>query len=315
MIFILICTFFIYFPSLWGHFSHYSVIVANSKIYQKENNLDGNAHIAILSAETGHTLTTLNLNLTGLIRLHEPKDRVVHDEVKWIAVWASQSGHKEQILLLDLESNDVRPVCQVIKDISCEFFTFQAIKVSKDFFFTIDCLEEDENSPTDMTPKLYRIPSGELLVEERDTNIDLHYEEDLGEGTIHVWKQGFPPPAGWTIASFSSSSEPPKYVFADQQRHQQRRPKNVCNGRNVITTSVIYSCFVLANTEKGVVSLTVEPFGAGSEAKSRKNWKRNLSLETEEVLYVPQMHIMRSKAILAVGHQDSAELVLLDFAI
>ena len=160
-----------------------------------------------------------------------------------------------------------------------------------------------------MIRKLFRIPSGELLYEEE--NNYLRFEVDLGEeGTIHGWKDRYrPQPGDWSIATYNSASESPKYFSTDQRN----RAKSIDDGPNIFETSVIYSSFVSPGIENGVVSLSVEPFEAGSEVKSRKNWKRNLKLETE-VLYVPQMFVMRSKAILAVGHQNSAELVLLEFA-
>lgn len=250
----------------------------------------------------------LNLNLIGpLIHLFQPQFQAVNDKVEWIPIWTieklSTGKEEERILLLNLETEEVR---QAINDNKTKPRRYYNITMSKDFIFTTECLEEDENIPEDLTCSLYRIPSGELLVDEESRN--LHFDVDLGEGTIHVWKEFYRrPPYDWSVTSYSSS-KPPKYFFTD---HQNR--KCVHDGHNIYETLVINNSFVSPGIDKGVLSLSVEPFEYENEATSRKIRKR--IVETEEVIYVPQMHIMRSKAVLAIRHRDSAELVLLDFAI
>jgi len=94
-----------------------TVVVANSKIYQIGKDLDGSSLVAILSAETGETLSTLVLNLGGgpLYELQGPEGQGVMEPVKWIAIRTQDANNEnrlmtEQILILNLETNEIRTI-------------------------------------------------------------------------------------------------------------------------------------------------------------------------------------------------------------
>ena len=279
-----------------------SVVVANSKIYLNEKNLDGLSYIAVLSAETGETLSTLTLNLGGpLYDLKGPEGRGVMEPVKWIAIRTldvtADLSTEQIILILNLETNEVRTIYLTPDD---EYDQVDIImETFKDFLYI------EEVRPFGFFQKLFRIASGELLFHnEHEYSVQI----DLGEGAVHLVRRE---DDQMGIVTFNSSDHTPKTTLIDDISYS-----SLLSSFDLRYFPIVFSSFIYFSGSP--LKFEVQPFGNGCQPRTREIRMStiNIGVENQRCL-VNVEFLIPSKAILFVqsNNGDKKSLVLLDFAI
>ena len=279
----------------------FSVVVANSKIYLKDKNVDGLSYIAVLSAETGETLSTLTLNLGGpLWDLQGPEGRGVMEPVKWIAIRTlyeyADLSTEQIILILNLETNEVRTI-YLTPDDDYEQVDINMI-IFKDFLYI------KEGRLFGYFNKLFGIASGELLYHSEQEVVQDGVNVDLGEGVVHLVGREDDQVA---IVTFNSSDHTPKTTLIDEFSYSSFFP---CDYQ------IVFSSFIRFSGNP--LKFEVKPFGNGCQPRTRKNRMSTISIGVENQRLSRVEFLIPSKAILLVESKKEGRkksLVLLDFAI
>jgi hypothetical protein len=264
-----------------------TIAVVNSKIYQVANDSEEKCRIAVLSVETGQTLSTIELDLDEpLLYLLEPKCRGVMDRVKHIAC-RTQKGEddKEQIVILDLETNEVDWICRE-KLFKTPFF-------SKNFLFT----QSQSGS------SLFQIPSGQLLFRDRLTPVTFSF--DLEESVCHLLISKH---MVRHIMTFSSKEATP--IITEQNLHFDHCGFDLDN-----CPQILHSAFVFSRRyHYWTLTLSVVPFGTRTVEQASEHRKMIYYLK-HFPSSCPKVFVTRSKAIVVAKFgQYGGELALLDFS-